>query len=104
MPWQGYLRQSLTVRKDLHVHNVHLCLREINCRQLLTLRKGLVPDKSVARSMRITRIPAEWKHPVGEPAGKDELVVLGFVGACFVLFLPLFGCNLACNSLDTRPR
>ena len=22
--------------------------------------------------MRITRIPAEWKHPVGKPTGEDE--------------------------------
>ena len=32
------------------------------------------------------------------------LSVLGFLGACFVLFFPLIGCNLACNSLDTRLR
>ena len=28
--------------------------------------------KAVARGMLITRIPAEWKHPVGKPTGEDD--------------------------------
>ena len=45
VPWQGYLRQRPTMRKDLRVHNVHLCLREVHFCELLALREGLMPDK-----------------------------------------------------------
>ena len=43
--WQGYLRQRPTMRKDLRVHNAHLCLREVHVYKLLALREGLMPDK-----------------------------------------------------------
>ena len=67
-----YLRQRLTMRKDLRVHNVHLCLREVNFSPLLALCKGLVPNESGFLGHANHPCSGRMEASVGKPAGEGD--------------------------------